>query len=157
MVRYQVRFLLGACCHGQIRFRGLFKLHYATSQIYLVSNAPAIIVVLLYMLLDCDMTLINKKWTWTAGSPLPDNSTLFKPLLEFRTKKSGTQIMAWMTDQKYFIQLLTLVRFSGHGLMEHCFIDHLNTRLVRYSDPLYIAFCYWTLNITNCYLGVSAQ
>ena len=53
----------------------------------------------------------------------------------------GIQVMAWITDHS--VNRL-FVRYSGHGLNNRPFddrtcLDHLNTRLVRYSDP----HCIW--------------
>ena len=86
---------------------------------------------------------------------MPANSSLFKPWPEYRTKSllfkpSVTQPIS-QTPYDLNNELLVrysghglnnelLVRYSGHGLNNEPFgnrtiLDHLNTELVRYSDP----------------------
>ena len=66
---------------------------------------------------------------------MPNNSSLFKP--------SVTQPIS---QTPYDLNKELLVRYSGHGLNNKPFnertnLDHLNTKLVCYSDP----HCIWIL------------
>ena len=73
---------------------------------------------------------------------MPGNSLLFKPWPEYQTKSSlfKPSVTQPISQTPHDLNNERIVRYSGHGLNtepfdERTVLDHLNTKLVRYSDP----------------------
>ena len=73
---------------------------------------------------------------------MPSNSLLFKPLVTQPISQTPYDLNSklFVRYSSHGLNTKILVCYSGHGLnneplYEQTILDHLNTELVRYSDP----------------------